>query len=96
MPRTRLATRGPIGRRAWLERAVTGATRLLMHEFDALSGHWAEVNERLALAREARGLGELVNAQIDLLAETRARLSLDHRERRALLNGWLADLRPAA
>ena len=93
MVRKLLETRGPVGSKAYVERAVGGAARLLVHELDALSGHWAEVRERLAVAREARGLGELVRVQADLLQETRARLVLDHRERRALLHSWWADLR---
>ncbi len=91
-----LVTSVPRRRRAWLERAVDGAARMALHELDALSGHWAEVRERVAVAREARGVGELVRAQADLLPETRARLALDQRERRALLHGWLADLRAEA
>ncbi len=95
MVRKLLETRAPAGSRAWVERAVGGAAQLLVHELDALSGHWAEVRERVAVARESRGLAELVRSQLDLLPETRARLALDHRERRALLYGWLADLRAA-
>ena len=93
MVRKLLATRAPVGTRAYLERVVGGATLMLAHEFDALFGHWAEVRERLAVAREARGLLELVQVQLDLLPETRARLALDQRERRALLNSWWTDLR---
>ena len=91
-----LATDGPTGSTAYLSRALDGAARVLMHELDALGGHWVELRERLAVARQARGLGELVRAQVDLLPETRARLVLDQRERRALLRSWLADLRHAA
>ncbi len=93
MVRKLLATRAPVGTRAWLERAVGGVTLILAHELDALWGHWAELRERVAVAREADGLVELVMEQIDLLPETRVRLALDQRERRALLHGWLADLR---
>jgi hypothetical protein len=88
-----LSTRGLTGRRAYLERAVDGAALVLLHEFDALTGHWAELAERLAVARKARGLGDLVRMQVDLLPETRARLTLDQRERRALVRSWWADLR---
>jgi len=56
-------------------------------------GHGIEVRERLAVARNARGPVELVRDQLDLLPETRARLAMDHHERRALLRGWVADLR---
>jgi hypothetical protein len=93
MVRRMLSTEAPGPGRAFLERAVGGATQVLLHEFDALSGHWAELRERIAVAREARGIGELVRLQVDLLPETRARLALDQRERRALLRGWLTDLR---
>jgi hypothetical protein len=88
-----LSTRTPARGRVYLERAVDGAAQMLLHEFDALSGHWAEVRERLAVARQSRGLGDLVRTQVDLLPETRARLTLDQRERRALLHSWLNDLR---
>jgi hypothetical protein len=77
----------------YAQRAVGGFALLVMHELDALSGHVAEMRERLAVARKARGLGELVRDQVDLLPETRARLTLDQRERRALLHSWMADLR---
>jgi hypothetical protein len=72
---------------------VGGLALIVMHELDALSGHVAEVRERLAVARKARGLGDLVRDQVDLLPETRARLTLDQRERLALLRSWVADLR---
>ena len=77
----------------YAHRAAGGLALILMHELDALTGHWAEVRERVAVARKARGLGELLRNQVDLLPETRTRLLLDHRERAALLNGWIADLR---
>ncbi|MGQ0585736.1 MAG: hypothetical protein ACT4PK_00835 [Gammaproteobacteria bacterium] len=93
MVRKLLSTHGPTGARAYVARALDGATHMLMHELDALEGHWAELRERLAVAREAGGLAELVSAQVDLLPETRARLALDQRERRALLHSLLADLR---
>jgi len=93
MVRKVLSTIGPSGRQAYLERAVDGATLILLHEVDALAGHWAELGERLLVARRSRGLGELVRSQVDLLPETRARLTLDQRERRALLHSWLTDLR---
>jgi hypothetical protein len=79
--------------RAYARRAVGGLALIVLHEIDAATRHWVEVRERLALAREARGLRQLVRDQVDLLDETRARLALDHRERRALLHFWVADLR---
>lgn len=93
MRRKRLVTDAPSGRRAWVERAVSGAVRLLGHEIGAISGHWVEVQERMAVARQSRGFRNLLSAQADLLPETRARLALDQRERRALLHSWIVDLR---
>ena len=92
----KLATRPLAGRSAYLFRAVDGATLVLMHELDALGGHWVELRERVAVARKARGLVDLVRGQVDLLPETRTRLTLDQRERRALVRSWLADLGLAA
>jgi hypothetical protein len=81
---------------AYASRAFGGFALIVMHEIDALTRHAVDVRERLAVAREAPGLVELVRDQVDLLAETRARLAFDQRERRALLNSWIADLRSAA
>ena len=75
------------------QRAVGGLALVLLHEWDALWRHGVDVSERLVVARNARGPGELVRDQLDLLTETRARLAMDHQERRALLHGWRADLR---
>jgi hypothetical protein len=80
----------------YAQRAVGGLALMVMHELDALSRHVVEVRERLAVARAARGVSQLVRDQLDLLAETRARLVLDQRERRALLRSWVADLRDGA
>ena len=77
----------------YANRAVGGLALMVMHEIDALSRHTVEVRERLIVARKARGLSELVREQVDLLAETRARLQLDQRERLALLHSWMTDLR---
>lgn len=79
--------------RVYVRRAVGGLALVVLHEIDALSGHVAEVRERLAVARQARGLGDLLRLQADLLPETRARLTVDQRERVALLRSWVADLR---
>lgn len=77
----------------YTQRAVGGLALVLLHEWDAIWRHGIALRERLALARKARGVSELLREQADLLAETRARLAMDNDERRALLNGWLADLR---
>jgi hypothetical protein len=94
MQMKRSARRGKRGA-AWWNRAADGVSSLGGHELAALSGHWAEVRERLAVARKARGLGELVRDQFDLLPETRMRLALDQRERTRLLRDVLARLRAA-
>lgn len=77
----------------YTRRAVGGLALIVMHEIDALVRHGVEVRERLAVARQARGPLQLLREQLDLLAETRARLSLDQRERLALLHSWVTDLR---
>ena len=77
----------------YAERAVGGLALIVLHEIDALSRHWIDVRERVDVARKARGFVQLVREQVDLLDETRARLHLDQRERRALLHSWVADLR---
>lgn len=77
----------------YAQRAVGGLALILMHEIDALVRHGVEVRERFAVARQARSLRQLVSDQVDLLRETRARLEMDQRERRALLHSWVADLR---
>ena len=79
--------------KVYADRAVGGFALMVMHEIDALTRHGVEVRERLAVARQARGVAQLVREQVDLLAETRARLQLDQRERLALLHSWVTDLR---
>ena len=79
--------------RAYASRAVGGFALIVMHEIDALTRHSMDVRERIAVARKARGVRQLVREQVDLLAETRSRLALDQRERLALLHSWVADLR---
>ena len=79
--------------KVYANRAVGGFALMVMHELDALTRHGVELRERVAVARKARGLRQLVRDQVDLVAETRARLKLDQRERLALLNSWVADLR---
>ena len=80
-------------REMYAQRAVGGLALIVLHEIDALLRHWVEVRERLAVASQARGVGQLVRDQVDLLPETRARLHLDQRERRALVHSWVSDLR---
>lgn len=78
--------------RVLLDRTVGGLVLVLMHEVHALSGHWAELRERIAVARNARGFGDLLRSQFDLLPETRARLARDRGQRRQLLSGLWSDL----
>lgn len=73
--------------------AFGGAALLVLHEWNALRGHWAEVQERLAVARRARHAGELIRDQFDLVAESRNRLRRDHQVRRQIWRGLLRDLR---
>ncbi|HUR41675.1 MAG TPA: hypothetical protein VM240_10975 [Verrucomicrobiae bacterium] len=79
----------------YAQRAVGGLALIVLHEVDAVGRHWVDLRERLALARKASGIGGLVRDQVDLLAETRARLALDQRERTALVHSWVTDLRSA-
>jgi hypothetical protein len=66
--------------------AVELLDRWRAHEWRSLLGHGAEMQERLRLAREARGLRELIQAQIDLVPESWRRLQRDALVRRALLS----------
>lgn len=79
--------------RVYADRAVGGLALIVAHELDAVSGHWAEARERIAVARQARRVSELVRNQVDLFPETRARLTLDQRERRALVRDFIKELR---
>jgi len=81
------------GRGARAALGAGGLAELFAHERKTWSGHWAELHERLAVARKARNLGELLRDQLDLLPETRARLRGDQRERGALLRNWLREIR---
>lgn len=77
----------------YVRRGLDAFALLVMHELDAMEGHLAEARERVAVARAARGLSDLLRTQFDLIPETRARLRLNSRERRALVNGWVQELR---
>ncbi len=76
----------------YVERAVLDIVALGHHEADVLSGHWSEVGERMAVARRARDLVELVSDQIDLFPETRQRIRRNGQRRRAMLRDLVADL----
>ena len=64
-----------------LERAIDGVGQIAMHEAGAFDNHWFALRERLAVARKARGVGELLRDQLDLLPATRARIAEDHQAR---------------
>lgn len=64
-----------------LERALDGVGQIAMHEAGAIDNHLFALRERLAVARKARGAGELLRDQIDLLPASRSRFAADHRRR---------------
>lgn len=66
-------------------RVISAMTVLLVHEAGTISGHWDDLRTRLRIARRARGAGELLENQIDLLPDTRRRLHRDRQMRRELL-----------
>ncbi|MEK6807009.1 MAG: hypothetical protein AABY95_10230 [Pseudomonadota bacterium] len=72
-----------------LQRAAMGLAMIAVHEWGALGAHYSELRERVAVARRARGAGELLRDQVDLLPETRARLRQDQHVRRELLRRWV-------
>ncbi len=67
-----------------LGRAVDGFGELAVHEAGLLDGHWYALQERIAVARKARDVGELIRNQFDLMPATQARLLRNHRKRVAL------------
>ena len=70
-----------------LESAIDGVGQIVMHEAGALDNHLLGLRERLAVARRARGVGELLRDQFDLLPATRLRLAEDHELRLKLWRG---------
>jgi hypothetical protein len=64
-----------------LERTIDSVGQIAMHEAGAIDNHLFALRERLAVARKARGVGELLRDQIDLLPASRNRLAADHRRR---------------
>jgi hypothetical protein len=53
---------------------VSGVGQLIRHEWDAVRGHHHALLERLAVARDAENLGQMIGEQLDLLPESRLRL----------------------
>lgn len=76
----------------YLDRAISGAALLAVHEAAALHGLWSELSERIRVARSARGPVELVREQVDLLPESRHRILRDHEVRLSLWRGLAKDL----
>lgn len=76
----------------YLDRAIGGAALIAVHEANALHGHWSEASERTRVARKARGPRELLRDQVDLLPESKNRLSRDHEVRVQLWRGLVKDL----
>jgi hypothetical protein len=76
----------------YLDRAFSGIALVAVHEVGTLRGHWADVDIRLKVARRARGAGELIRDQIDLLPESRNRVLRDQRVRRELWRGAVKDM----
>jgi hypothetical protein len=66
---------------------------ILVHEVEALRGHYAEARERLALVAEAGSPRELIRRQRDLAPESRRRRQRDREIRRALVQALARDWR---
>lgn len=76
----------------YLDRASNGVALIAVHESGAVRAVWSALAERLAVARHARSVGELIRDQIDLLPESRMRFKRDQQVRRQLWRGLLRDL----
>jgi hypothetical protein len=76
----------------YLDRAFSGIALVAVHEVGTLRGHWADLDIRVKVARRARGPGELLRDQFDLLPESRNRVLRDQRVRRELWRGVVKDL----
>lgn len=80
-------------RQVYLDRLIGGVALLALHEAGSLQGHVESVVERLRVARQARGLRQLIDEQLDLVPESRTRWRRDHEVRRALWRGLVRDLK---
>lgn len=69
--------------------------RGLRHEWNSVQGHGRALLERLSVARRAQSVGELIEAQVDLLPESRRRLQRNRDTRRAIWLELLHALRQA-
>lgn len=83
----------------WRALRVTGQTltrvgvRWVRHEWESLQGHRRALLERVSVARGARSVGELIDAQVDLVPESRRRLERNAETRREILAEAEAALR---
>jgi hypothetical protein len=81
-------------RQIYLDRVIGGIALIALHEAGSVQGHIESTVERLRVAREARGLRQLVDDQLDLVPESRNRWRRDHEVRLALWRGLARDLKP--
>jgi hypothetical protein len=70
-----------------LERTLDGIGQIAMHEAGALDNHVLALREHWAVARRARGVGEFLRDQLDLLPALRLRLAEQHELRMKLWRG---------
>jgi len=77
------------------ERAIDSVSQIAMYEAGALDSHLLALRERWAVARKARGVGELLRDQFDLIPATRLRLSEEHAARLKLWRQLAEQLNPA-
>jgi len=76
----------------YVDRGVGGVALIALHEAGALRSYWGDLRLRAAVARRARGPGELLRDQVDLWPESRRRLAQEAQVRRQLWRGLLRDL----
>lgn len=76
-----------------LNTAMDGLSVLIEHESNALENLRKSFGERWIVAGKARGIGELLRDQIDLVPDTQSRLWRDQQLRSELLRGFRRDLK---
>jgi len=67
--------------KALLDQAIDGFSQIVVHEANSIDRHLLALRARVSVARKARGIGELLRDQIDLLPATQLQLMDDHRAR---------------
>ncbi len=83
---------GARGARRYVDRLIGDMATIARHEAEVLHGHLSAMNVRVRVAQRARGVGELLRDQVDLLPESRNRLRRDQSVRRRLWRGLIDDL----